>query len=48
MESVQTNKDSRNQVDEAAINATLKLEMDKINSSLSKITQLINVTINTF
>jgi len=29
-------------VDEAAINASMKLEMDKINDSLAKITQLLN------
>jgi hypothetical protein len=32
-------------VDEAAINATLKSEMDKINESLSKINSLLNVTL---
>lgn len=33
-------------IDEAAVNATIKTEMDRINNSLAKITQCLNVNIN--
>jgi hypothetical protein len=36
---------NKSKVDEAAINATMKMEMDKINDSLSKINQMLNVII---
>jgi hypothetical protein len=36
--------DAMTATDEADINATIKTEMDKINSSLAKITQCLNVS----
>ena len=37
-------QESVSAVDEAAVNATIKSEMDKINQSLARITQCLNVS----